>query len=731
MEHQVVGGRYQIIRQLGGGGFCHAYLAADIQMPDTPNCVVKELKQPEDTSRLATARRLFDREARILQQLGNHDQIPRLLAFFEESEEFYLVEEYIEGSTLAEEITAERCWSEKEAIAFLLDLLPVLEYVHQHQVVHRDIKPSNIIRRASDGKFVLIDFGAVKQIGNSPVATDDRDNTALTIAIGTPGYIPIEQMEGHPNYTSDLFALGTIAIQALTGKQPKQLQYNSAEPIAWRHLAQVSNTLADCLDAMVRPSYRDRYQSAREAIANLERLARSTNPTSNLQSSVATVTLFSRTDSSVTRKMPTKTQPLQRNQQSEVKPWQIAGGLVAVGVLLGIIELIRPTLRPIYYVRQGNQLLADYQPEAAFELFEKVIDEWQPNSVEAWKGRGNALLTLERHQGALAAYEKVLQLQPQEPANWNNKGRVLYQLNENQEALEAHEQAISLDAENAQAWNGKGIALIGLGKFEQAAETFDRAKSIAPQDPTIWQSKAIALEYLGNNKEANSIYEEALAVYDETVTDNPGNLVAWVDRGSVLLKLRRSSEALQSFEKALEINSQFFPALSAKANVLTILYLDIKPQGNPPPQALLDQAEARKEEALAVYEQALNINPQDYQTWFNRGILLAKGLIKEYPEAIKSFEKAIEIRNRFTPAWLQKGEALLAEKRYEGALVAFDRVIDIDQNNPFAWANRGLALEMLKRNSEALNSYDKALELYPDFPPFKAAREQLLEKMGQ
>ncbi|HEY9651402.1 MAG TPA: protein kinase, partial [Coleofasciculaceae cyanobacterium] len=161
----ILGGRYKIINQLAAGGFGQTFLAQDTHLPGEPQCVVKKLKpQTRDAENLLMARRLFDTEAQALYQLGNHSQIPRLLAHFEEEQEFYLVQEFIDGEPLTEELTGSKLWSQTEVIAMLMDILQVLEFVHQQQVIHRDIKPPNLIRRKSDGKIVLIDFGAVKQV---------------------------------------------------------------------------------------------------------------------------------------------------------------------------------------------------------------------------------------------------------------------------------------------------------------------------------------------------------------------------------------------------------------------------------------------------------------------------------------------------------------------------------------------------------------------------------------
>lgn len=267
MLRQIVGGRYQIISHLGGGGFGTTFVAEDRHLPGNPRCVVKQLKPKavDSSTALEAARRLFDREADVLYKLGSHPQIPRLFAHFEEDKEFYLVQELIEGHELRQELLAGKPLSEAQVVSILQEILEVLVFVHQQDVIHRDIKPSNLIRCRQDQKIVLIDFGAVKQLGSSVI--NSQGQTSFTIAIGSPGYMPSEQMAGKPRFSSDIYAVGMIGIQALTGLHPKDLPEdpNTCE-IIWQDRAEVSPEIAKVIDTMVRYDFRERYQSAAEVL---------------------------------------------------------------------------------------------------------------------------------------------------------------------------------------------------------------------------------------------------------------------------------------------------------------------------------------------------------------------------------------------------------------------------------------------------------------------------------
>ncbi|MGH7997999.1 MAG: protein kinase domain-containing protein, partial [Brasilonema sp.] len=278
--------RYQVIRVLATGGFGETYIAQDTKRPGKPTCVVKHLKPANSEAKMFdTAKRLFQSEAETLEQLGIHDQIPRLLAYFDENQEFYLVQEFVEGHPLGEELLSNQRWSESQVTQLLLEVLDILKFVHGQGVIHRDIKPDNIIRRASDNKLVLVDFGAVKQLRVSagyPSQTQMftvASHPSATVAIGTPGYMPTEQGQGKPRHNSDMYALGIIAIQALTGVTPIDFQEDPyTGEILWQHLVPVSDALEAVLSKMVRYHFKDRFQSASEALQALQPLSSSNTP---------------------------------------------------------------------------------------------------------------------------------------------------------------------------------------------------------------------------------------------------------------------------------------------------------------------------------------------------------------------------------------------------------------------------------------------------------------------
>lgn len=268
----IIDQRYHIIQNLGEGGFGTTFLAKDTKRPGNPLCVVKQFTPAStDPATLTILKRLFDQEAAMLETLGKHDQIPQLLAHIEEYQEFYIVQEYIKGNDLSDELTSGQKMSEADVIQLLIEILEVLEFVHKYKVIHRDIKPDNIRRRHLDNKIFLIDFGAVKEVRTQLV--NKQGQITSTVIIGTDGYMPLEQQRGKPQLSSDIYAVGIIAIQAITGLLPDKLEEDvKTGEIIWRKYANVSPKLATVLDKMVSYDFRNRYPTAKEALQAVKKL---------------------------------------------------------------------------------------------------------------------------------------------------------------------------------------------------------------------------------------------------------------------------------------------------------------------------------------------------------------------------------------------------------------------------------------------------------------------------
>ncbi|NJN58753.1 MAG: protein kinase [Leptolyngbyaceae cyanobacterium SL_5_9] len=261
-------GRYRAIQLIGQGGFGRTYLAVDEDRLNA-RCVIKQFSpQVQGTKSLDKAIRLFNQEAVRLHELGEHPQIPTLLAYFEQDKYLYLVQQFVEGQNLSQQLRKQGAFTEAQIREVLNDLLPVLKFVHEHQVIHRDITPVNILRRQADNHLVLIDFGVAKQL-TAAVAAEPGTR------IGTEGYSPLEQFRGGRAYpASDLYSLGATCLNLLTQTKPDSLYDPLNGQWVWRDYllrmgVNVSNNLARVLDKMLKDLVNERYQSAEEVLRDL------------------------------------------------------------------------------------------------------------------------------------------------------------------------------------------------------------------------------------------------------------------------------------------------------------------------------------------------------------------------------------------------------------------------------------------------------------------------------
>ena len=266
--------RYRAVSLLGQGGFGRTFLAIDEFKPSKPRCVVKQfLPEVKGKNALKKATELFEREAARLDELGKHQQIPELLACFNQEERKYLIQEFIDGDDLSKELETQGVFSQQKIEELLNDLLSVLDFVHSNNVIHRDIKPENIIRRKKDNKLVLVDFGAAKE-------TIGANTSATGTIIGSAAYIAPEQAVGKAKFASDLYSLGATCLHLLTDIEPTELFDVAEGEWIWRDYLQdneIDYELSHVLDKLVEGATKKRFQSVSEV---LEVLGGNTNPNS-------------------------------------------------------------------------------------------------------------------------------------------------------------------------------------------------------------------------------------------------------------------------------------------------------------------------------------------------------------------------------------------------------------------------------------------------------------------
>ncbi len=262
--------RYEVVQCLGRGGFGRTYLAKDRHRFDE-RCLLKEFA-PQDAATLQKATELFEREAGILYQL-KHPQIPAFRALLTGTvagqTALFLVEQYIEGQSYAQWLQQGHQMSEADAIRLLLDLLPVLSYLHDRGVIHRDISPDNLIAPHFTGKPVLIDFGSVKQIVQAAQYSPAQPGTQVR----KPGYTPPEQFRGEAYPSSDIYALAVTILVLMTNRSPLSFYDDRTLSWNWRSSLRLHPALGVILDRMLATRLNDRYTSAQEVLQALQPIA--------------------------------------------------------------------------------------------------------------------------------------------------------------------------------------------------------------------------------------------------------------------------------------------------------------------------------------------------------------------------------------------------------------------------------------------------------------------------
>jgi tetratricopeptide (TPR) repeat protein len=465
--------------------------------------------------------------------------------------------------------------------------------VHQQNVIHRDIKPSNLIRRHSDYKIVLIDFGAVKQIGTQTVMASGM--APFTIAIGTPGYLPTEQASGMPKFNSDIYAVGMIGISALTGLSPTRQELSEdAETgeIRWTHLVEVSQELVNVIDKMVRYDFRDRYQSVQSVLNDLRNIQSSTDLTVPLTIKDSSVAVEATT--SLNQPInPTRSQlhtedveqPKLAVRRLSLKP-AVLIILAGVGGLFGLSKLftspnivskspvppstsvIAPTgtsqnSLALDVLNKADQLRESQKPEEALTLYEQAL-KIDPKLKTARWGQCYGLNVLQRYEEALKACDQALSLDPNYTEALSSKGYALNALKRYKEALTSYEQAIKNKPDYFEAWVNKGAALYNMQRYDEALTAYDKVLNFKPDYSEAWNNKGTALAASNNYRAAIEAYDKALKIKQ----DYPE---AWNNRGVALEKMERNQEALASYEKAIQLKPDYSAAKENRQRVLQTL----------------------------------------------------------------------------------------------------------------------------------------------------------------
>ncbi len=535
----VLENRYRPLRSIGRGGFGKTYLAEDVKKFGE-QCVIKQFA-PYSGNNSDTEKIRFRDEAKQLQRLGEHPQIPTLLAFFSERGYLYFVQQYVAGENLAEEVERHGVFNEAQTREFLEDLLGILAVVHEQGVIHRDIKPYNIMRRRADRKLVLIDFGISKQAEANP---------ATGTSIGSLGYSPLEQFWGGKAYpASDLYSLGVTAFYLMSGKSPHQILVALLEETSpeqahnwvknWRKYVEqpVSDNLGATIDKLLHIDHKQRYQSATDALADLRGFAPS-------------------------HPAPT----LRQERPSQPSNWNniimFAGGSFAA-IILGLWALgsmtpsttsgemssdlgDRPENAYAYLERGKTRSLADNYRDALADLNRSI--DLKP-TAEAYIERGQARDRLKDKQGALTDFDEAIKLAPESAEAYYQRASINKDNNNDRSALADLDKAISLQSNHLLARIERGNLRAKMGDKTQAMQDFNAAIEIDARSSYAYMSRA-GLFASANEK------VKAIADYNRAIVLDPSSYYQFYERGILHQELNHKAKAKADFQMTLQLAKQ-------------------------------------------------------------------------------------------------------------------------------------------------------------------------------
>ncbi|KDR55264.1 serine/threonine-protein kinase [Arthrospira platensis] len=704
---------YHTIRQLGcnpeGGRITYLATYAKTNQPVT----IKEFRFAFTGASWAGLK-AHEREIEMLQQI-RHPRIPRYLTSFETPAGFCLVQEYKKAPSLE---SGQR-FTPEQIRQIAISILGILVYLQQHNppIIHRDIKPGNILVDDRLNAY-LVDFGFAKVGG--------KDTATSSIAAGTPGFMPPEELFNRPlTESSDLYSLGATLICLLTGTQPAHIGQliDDNYCFQFRHLVKGGDRrFLAWLERLVEPSTKRRFKNASQALAALTSTKNSRDVVisqlkpigalffmvlvgnmameeardfSNYKSSKV-----NRPSENFTASFPwSQAVKLRHKAQSFLGVEQYDKALSAYNMALDInpnyLQALEGRCSALYHLEQYDQALRSCDAAIAIN----------PQSYHSWHQRGNILNQLGRYREALESYNKSIAIHPNYVHSWNGRCWSLNNLHQFQDALKSCDRAIEIDSNSEWVWNNRGYALEKLSHHQEALQSYSRALSINPNNTIIARNYQRALERLHKSAISNHTptdwfnqgeisrdkgdYEQALSAYDKAIAENSHHFDAHLYRCRVLRILDQMPEALMSCDRALVINSNSHLAWESRAWVLRGL--------------------GRYADAIQASDRALAINPRAYWSWIEKSVAWRN--LGEYQQALEAAEKAIAINPNQLNGWLDTGIALNHLGRYEQALIALNKALNADPKDREVWHQRGLALEGLNRSEEARDAYNQALIL--------------------
>lgn len=615
--NKLLGGRYKFIEMLSADEISKTLLVADVHYPEHPKCVVRQLRLPtRNPVTLKFIIKLLKKKAEVLETLGQHQQIPSLFSSFEGDHHFYMVREFIPGRSLESELIPSQPMSKAAVFSLLKQSLTTLAFAQEHGVVHGRLKPSKIIRHATDHHLILLDFGSLEHISQEVTHKD-----TLQIPYRSPLrdriYRAPEQYQGQAQFGSDHYAIGMIAIQALTGLPAEELP-DANHPTIHQEIISLLERVPDLglnttslLARMVHTNPNLRYQNASEILADLDRLKDSPPVTAELPTTLSTSLKSSpipaTPDASTSAIAPTKR-----------RFWPVMGvsGLVALALLLGIVGLKLPQRVFANYRIRNAQAEAGNDPAAAIAHYTRAL-ELNPQNAQALAERSQLHFAAGDTEAALTDITKALEQEPDNPNFAYHRGNFRFTIGDIQGAIQDYTTTIQRNTSFPKAYVNRGSARAEWGDDQGAVEDYTKAIAL---DPPV-ETKAAA--HLNRCLSYSNLDEQPLALEDcsAAIDLRPSHGLAYQNRGLVRRRLGDFQGAVQDYNIAIQIEPES-------------------------PDPYYNRGLARQEMndvkgATDDFTQAIAIDPNYFFAYYQRGLLQAE--VGDATQAISDFSQASEI----------------------------------------------------------------------------------------
>ncbi|MEB3339195.1 tetratricopeptide repeat protein [Okeania sp.] len=676
---KVVDKRYRFIKLINSTILGETYLAEDTHRPGSPQCLVKEIKLGSfNQENREVILLLFQEKVEKIDTLSKHEGLPNLLAYFEENDNIYLVEDYIVGNSLAEDLGKDEPFLEGEVINILREALEVLAWIHGQGEVHGKIKPGNLVRRILDGKLCLINFGLEREIqktlelNKEPSILEKRSQNNSDSSI----YVPLNENEQIVEQKNDIYALGIIAIQALTGLLPKDLlkqrqtKDTSGIEIPWQNLQACSLALSDIIDKIVNGQGKESYESATEVLADLSKI--SVSATSELPPKPET------------KKLNFLSPLFQFVKQNKViltaslTLLTIAGGAIAY---FGKYQFI---VKAQALYNEGQELAKQQKQLAAIASYTEAL-KLNPRNALILYQRGNSYYIEKDYEKAIEDYIAAIEIKSNYNHAYYQLALAYYEQKNNEKAITNLTQALRTNPNYTKAYDQRGKIYYEIGDYKNAIQDYSQLIGFDPEDSNSYINRGIARAKIGDQSGAVSDYTQAINL-------NANKIQAYHNRGNSYFEIGNYQNALADYNQVLKLKPDDSDAYASRCSV----YLNL----------------VNYQAAITECNRAIEIDPQNDLAYNHRCIAYFK--LREYQRAIEDCSIAIDINNKNAKAYVNRGLVQFANGYLDEAIADFTQAIKINPEDSLAYNHRGILFSKIGNYNQAIEDFSQVIKLNPD-----------------